>query len=80
MRAIEAAVTAALAAPAEVRPPIFAGSVDLEVDLLRPVMTERAALIPGVERRGPLTLGFQVADYPAAYDLIDIFAVLASSG
>ena len=50
-----------------------------EVDVLRPVMTERACLIPGVELRGPLTLGFRARDFPAAYDLIDVFAVLAAA-
>jgi D-amino peptidase len=76
---IEAAVTAALAGRPEVRPPAFPGAVDLEVDLLRPHMTDRALLIPGVERRGPLTLGFHADDYPAAYDLIEVFAVLAAA-
>jgi D-amino peptidase len=76
---IEAAATAALAQPADVRAPSFGGVVDLEVDLLRPVMTERACRIPGVERRGPLTLGFRAPDFSAAYDLIDVFAVLAAS-
>ncbi|MGI8881424.1 MAG: M55 family metallopeptidase, partial [Jatrophihabitans sp.] len=31
---------------AESRPPNFAGAVDLEIDVLRPFMTERACLIP----------------------------------
>lgn len=76
---IEAAVEAALAARADVRPPVFDGAVDLEVDVLRPAMTEHACLIPGVELRGPLTLGFHAADLAAAYNLIEVFAVLAAS-
>jgi D-amino peptidase len=76
---IEAAAEAALARRADVHAPKFAGAVDLEVAMLRPSMTERACLIPGVELRSPLTLGFQAADFPAAYDLIDVFAVLAAS-
>ena len=76
---IEAAATSALASRDQVRAPTFDGEVDLEVDMLRPVMTERACLIPGVELRGPLTLGFPAPDFAAAYDLIDIFAVLAAS-
>lgn len=76
---IEAATTAALAARDAVRAPHFAGPVDLEVDLLRPAMTELAVLIPGVEQRGPLTLGFAAADFPAAYNLIDVIAVLAAA-
>jgi len=40
---------------------------------------ERACLIPGVELRDPLTLGFHAIDLPAAYNLIDLFAILAAS-
>ena len=57
--------------------PYLAGPVDLEVDMLRPAMTERAALIPGVVRVGPLTLGFAAADLASACDLIEVFADLA---
>jgi D-aminopeptidase len=42
-------------------------------------MTELACLIPGVEQRGPLTLGYHAADFASAYDLIDVFAVLAGA-
>lgn len=76
---IEAAVESALAGRADVHSPEFDGPVDLEVDMLRAFMTERACLIPGVELRAPLTLGFHAADFAAAYDLIDVFAVLAAS-
>jgi D-amino peptidase len=76
---IEAAATAALETLGDVRSPRFEGAVDLEVDMLRPAMTERACMIPGVELRGPLTLGFGAADFPAAYDLIDVFATLAGA-
>ncbi|MGI8679893.1 MAG: M55 family metallopeptidase [Jatrophihabitans sp.] len=76
---IEAAAETALARRADVRGPRFEGDVDLEVDMLRPFMTERACRIPGVELRAPLTLGFRAADFPAAYDLIDVFTVLAAS-
>lgn len=76
---IEAAVGTALATRADVHAPEFDGGVDLEVDVLRPFMTELACLIPGVELRGPLTLGFHAADFPAAYHLVDVFAVLAAS-
>lgn len=76
---IEAAAHVALAGRAEVQAPSFVGAVDLEVDLLRPHMTERACGIPGVELRGPLTLGFRAPDFPAAYDLIDVFAILAAA-
>jgi D-amino peptidase len=76
---IESATAAALAKIDNVHAPTFAGEVDLEVDVLRPHMTELAGLIPGVELRGPLTLGFRAADFPAAYNLIDVFAVLAAA-
>lgn len=77
---IEAAAQHALASRNDVHAPVFDGPVDLEVDVLRPVMTELACHIPGVELRAPLTLGFRAADFPVAYDLIDVFAVLAASG
>jgi D-amino peptidase len=76
---IEIAAMNALAAPAQVAPPHFDGSVDLEVDMLRPSMVERACLIPGVELISPLTLGFHAACFPDAYDLIDVFADLAAA-
>ncbi|MGI8417803.1 MAG: M55 family metallopeptidase, partial [Nakamurella sp.] len=76
---IEAAAKAGLENRDTVRGPRFAGTIDLEVDMLRPFMTERACQIPGVALRGPLTLGFTALDLPAAYDLIDIFAVLAAA-
>ncbi len=76
---IQAAAEAALAARVDVHAPVIDGAVDLEVDVLRPFMTERACLIPGVELRAPLTLGFHAIDLPAAYNLIDLFAILAAS-
>jgi D-amino peptidase len=76
---IEAATTLALGRADAVEAPRFPGAVDLEVDVLRPVMTELACLVPGVELRGPLTLGFRAADLPAAYDLIGVFATLAAA-
>jgi D-aminopeptidase len=41
--------------------------------MLWPAMTERACLIPGAELRTPLTLGFHASDFPAAYDMIEVF-------
>lgn len=76
---IEAAVSTAMAHRAEVQPPNFGGTVDLEIDLLRPSMTELACLIPGVQLRAPLTVGFRAADFPAAYNLIDVITILAAS-
>jgi D-amino peptidase len=76
---IEAAAREALTRLRDVHAPVFEGPVDLEVDVLRPVMTELACLIPGVELRAPLTLGYRAPDFPAAYDLIDVITVLAAS-
>lgn len=76
---IEDAVGVALHAHTDARAPQFDGAVDLEVDVLRPVMTELACMIPGVELRGPLTLGFRADDFVAAYDLIEVFVALAAS-
>ena len=76
---IEVAAEAALATGREVRAPNFNGAVDLEVEMLRPFMTEQACLIPGVELRTPLTLGLHAADFPTAYNMIDVFAILASA-
>jgi D-amino peptidase len=77
---IEAAAEVALERIGEVEPPRFDGPVDLEVDVLRPHMTELACLVPGVEQRGPLTLGYCAADFASAYDLIEVFTVLAGAG
>ena len=76
---IEAAAKAALEHADEVKAPRFDGPVDLEVDVLRPYMTELACSIPGVELRGPLTLGFNAIDFAAAYNLIDVFCILAAA-
>ncbi len=47
--------------------------------MLRPSMTERSLGIPGVELRAPLTLGFSATNYAAAYELIEVFTVLAAA-
>ncbi|MBO1766192.1 M55 family metallopeptidase [Allobranchiibius sp. GilTou38] len=77
-RRIETATHTALTRLGDVQAPRFQGPVDLEVDVLRPSMTERALGIPGVELRGPLTLGFTAADIAAAYELIEVFAALGA--
>jgi D-amino peptidase len=76
---IEAATTAALRDLSRSTAPRFPGPVDLEIDVLRPRMTEYAAMIPGVELRGPVTLGYQAADFAAAYNLIEVVIVLAGA-
>jgi D-amino peptidase len=76
---IEAAARAAMGNLAAVEPPAYEGEVDLEVDVLRPFMAELACLIPGVELRAPRTVGFRAADFPSAYNLIEVFTTLAAS-
>jgi len=41
-----------------IRPLINEGAVDLEVDLFYPVMADLCERIPGIERRGPRTIGY----------------------
>jgi D-amino peptidase len=76
---IEAAAQSALQHPSPSNGPQFTGSVDLEIDLLRPRMTEYATMIPGVELRAPLTLGYTAADFAAAYNLIEVVIALAGA-
>ena len=57
--------------------PVFDGALDLEVDVHRPSMTELACFIPGVELRGPLTVGIRTGDFAVAYNLLDVFTALA---
>ena len=42
-------------------------------------MTERSLGIPGVALRAPLTLGFSATNYADAYELIEVFTVLAAA-
>ncbi len=78
-RRIQAAAQKALQGNLQAAAPRFGGPVDLEVDMLRPSMTERSLGIPGVELRAPLTLGFSATNYVAAYELIEVFTVLAAA-
>jgi D-amino peptidase len=75
---IERAVPEAIAARAEVAPVRFEGPVEVEVDLLRPGMTERALLVPGIERAGPRTLRYPAPDFPTAYQVIELIDVLSA--
>jgi D-amino peptidase len=74
---IEAEVPKALASRDAVRPPRFAGPVVLEVDLRRAHMTENALLVPGMELAGPRTLRYPAPDFPTAYQLCELIALLA---
>jgi D-amino peptidase len=55
----------------------FDGPVQLEVDVLMPHMTERALLVPGVERAGGCTLRYPAPDFPAAYRVTQLITMLA---
>jgi D-amino peptidase len=73
---IERAVPAALAGRAAVRPVRFDGPVALEVEVLRPHMTERALLVPGIERENGRTLRYAAPDFPTAYRVTELIALL----
>ncbi len=77
-RRIQAAAEKAFTPGLRAAAPRFDGPVDLEVDMLRPSMTERSLAIPGVQLRAPLTLAFSAESYVAAYELIEVFTVLAA--
>jgi D-amino peptidase len=75
---IERAVPEALAARADVRPLRFDGPVRLEVDVLRARMTEQALLVPGMELKDGCTLCYEAADFPTAYQVIELVALLGA--
>ncbi len=70
------AVPEALANRAAVRPPRFDGPVDVEVEVYRPHMTEHALLIPGIERVDGRTVRYHAPDFPTAYRVIELVALL----
>ncbi len=73
---IQEAVPLALADLGVVRPPRFEGPVSVEVDVLAPHMTERALLIPGVELKDSRTLQYAAPNFPVAYQVIQLIAIL----
>lgn len=73
---IEAEVPKALADRGAIKPLRFDGPVQLEVEVLRPHMTERALLIPGVERTDGCTLRYAAPDFPTAYRVIQLIIML----
>jgi D-amino peptidase len=54
----------------------FDGPVLLEVEVLMPHMTERALLMPGVERAGGCTLRYRAPDFPTAYQVTQLITML----
>jgi D-amino peptidase len=73
---IEAEVPSALADREAIAPLRFDGPVLLEVEVLRPYMTERALLLPGIERTDGCTLRYAAPDYPTAYRVIQLIVML----
>jgi D-amino peptidase len=73
---IEQEVPKALADREAVQPLRFDGPVLLEVEVLRPHMTERALLIPGIERTDGCTLRYAAPDFPTAYRVIQLITML----
>jgi D-amino peptidase len=53
------------------------GALDLEVDVAQAVIADVCELIPGVERRGPRTVGYAGDDY---LELFKLFLALGSIG
>jgi D-amino peptidase len=73
---IESEVPKALADREAVRALRFDGPVLLEVEVLRPHMTERALLVPGMERTDGCTLRYRAPDFPTAYGVTELIALL----
>lgn len=75
---IEREVPTALAGREAVRPLHLDGPVQLEVQVLRPQMTEHALLVPGMEREDGCTLRYAAPDFPTAYQLTELIATLGA--
>ncbi len=76
---LRTAVPEALRHRAEVRTLSLAGPVGLEVDFHREVMAEPGLLVPGVQRLGPVTLGYAAQNVREACEIIRLLAVLAGT-
>jgi D-amino peptidase len=59
-----------------VRPLRLDGQVRLEVQVHRTRMTEQALLIPGMGLKDGCTLSYTAPDFPVAYQVIELIAVL----
>jgi D-amino peptidase len=75
---IEREVPQALAGRDAVRALRFDGPVQLEVQVLRPHMTEHALLVPGMERKDGCTLRYAAPDFPTAYHVTELIAILGA--
>ena len=77
---IEQAVPEALADRESVMPLRFDGPVVLEVEVLRTRMTEHALLVPGMELTGGRILSYAAPDFPTAYQVSELIALLGGLG
>src|SRR5580658_1951862 len=75
---IEREVPEALADRGSVRPLRFDGPVVVEVDVLRTRMAEHAMLIPGMELADGRTLRYTAPDFPTAYQISELIALLGA--
>jgi D-amino peptidase len=76
---IEHEVPLALGDRGAVRPLRLDGRIQLEVQVHRPHMTEHALLVPGMERADGCTLRYAAPDFPIAYRVIELIAVLGAA-
>lgn len=75
---IEQEVPKALADRRSVKPLRFDGPVVLEVEVLRTHMTEHALLVPGMELADGRTLRYAAPDFPTAYQISRLIALLGA--
>jgi D-amino peptidase len=75
---IEQEMPKALANRESVKPLRLDGQVALEVEVLRPHMTEHALLVPGMERADGRTLRYAAPDFATAYQVTELIALLGA--
>jgi D-amino peptidase len=75
---IEREVPKALADRGSVRPLRFDGPVVLEVEVRRSRMTEYAMLVPGMQLADARTLRYAAPDFPTAYQVSELIALLGA--
>lgn len=76
-RQITDGVTKALRGRDDIRPRTYDGAIEVEVEALKPSMTEYAELVPGVSRVDGRTVRATVDDMAAAYRMVTLLVHLA---